>query len=296
MHSIIRITTTIEATQTVAWPHFAGSTLRGAFGRALRRAACITGQDQCTGCPLRNSCAYGVVFDPAPPPQPLHPSFQDGLPRYMVQPPALGACQLTPGQTQSFTLMLLPGAHPHRQLIEHILPTLATQQLMQAGHFKLQSVRVQETPALFFDQPPSAPQHPSTQATLRWHTPLRLQQKGKPIFKPQDVDSTTLIRALLRRQLQWCQLTAQTPPDTQTSLQAASACTLDTSNLHWHDIQRHSGSQNQKIPLGGLIGSAKLHGPPQALDTLRPVLQLGEQLHIGKETIMGLGCYQLTIN
>jgi hypothetical protein len=102
MHSITRITTTLQATQTVAWPHFAGSTLRGAFGRALRRAACITGQNQCTACPLRNSCAYGVVFDPAAPAQPLHPSFRDGLPRYVVQPAALGACQLHPGQTQSF--------------------------------------------------------------------------------------------------------------------------------------------------------------------------------------------------
>ncbi len=74
----------------------------------------------------------------------------------------------------------------------------------------------------------------------------------------------------------------------------ANACTLDTRNLQWHDIQRHSGTQNQKLPLGGLIGSATLSGPDAALQTLLPLLQMGEQLHIGKETVMGLGRYQLS--
>lgn len=297
MHSIRRLATTIEATQTVAWPHFAGSTLRGAFGRALRQAACVTGRQQCDGCPLRGSCAYGVVFDPAPAAQALHPSFRDGLPRYLVQPPALGACQLNPGQTQSFTLLLLPGAQAHQQLIEHTLRAATEQQLMHAGQFKLQHIHTDDSP-LQGQHPEPAPDQSTTtkllHTTLRWATPLRLQHQGKPVFKPQELDAPALVRALLRRQLQWCQLSAQNPPDAQTALQAASACQLDTRNLQWHDIQRHSSSQSQKLPLGGLVGSATLQGPAHAMHTLQPLLKLGEQLHIGKETVMGLGRYQLS--
>jgi CRISPR/Cas system endoribonuclease Cas6 (RAMP superfamily) len=311
MHSITRITTTIEATQTVAWPHFAGSTLRGAFGRALRQAACITGQDKCGGCPLRNSCAYGVVFDPAASAQPLHPSFRDGLPRYMVQPPALGACPLSVGETQSFDLLLLPGTQAHHGLIEHILRTAVEKELFQPGLFKLLGTQVSQDSvpqSLTLPQMPGsdnttpANTHPATtHITLRWLTPLRLQQQGKPVFKPQQLNAQGLVHALLRRQMQWQQITDQKPqaspatstPEQQDPLRCAPACTLDTRLLQWHDIQRHSGTQNQKLPLGGLIGAATLSGPTAAMHTLLPLLQLGERLQIGKETVMGLGRYQL---
>jgi hypothetical protein len=302
MHSITCITATLEATQTVDWPHFAGSTLRGAFGRALRQAACVTGKSTCTGCPLRNSCAYGVVFDPAAPTQPLHPSFRDGLPRYLVQPPALGACQLPAGQTLNFRLLLLPGTQSHHGLVEHTLRTAIGKELMQPGLFKLQHTQVSHNA-----MPPlpnlnnTLPTHSGpaiAHITLRWHTPLRLQHQGKPVFKPQQLDATTLVRALLRRQMQWHQITRQTPteqaPTGQDPLACAAACNLDTRNLQWHDIQRFSGTQNQKLPLGGLIGSATLRGPNAALQALLPLLQLGEQLHIGKETVMGLGRFQLS--
>lgn len=307
MHSITRITTTMQATQTVAWPHFAGSTLRGAFGRALRRAACITGQNQCTGCPLRNSCAYGVVFDPAAPAQPLHPSFRDGLPRYLVQPPALGACQLHPGQTKSFDLLLLPGTQAHHGLIEHTLRHAVEKELFAPGLFKLQGTQVSQYTVLAdAPHPPTMPPQPSqgtAHITLRWLTPLRLQHHGKPVFKAQLLDAPGLVRALLRRQMQWQQITNTiTHPTTdaadestvpQDPLHHAQGCKLDTRNLQWHDIQRHSGTQNQKLPLGGLIGSATLSGPVDALQTLIPLLHIGEQLQIGKETVMGLGRYQL---
>lgn len=308
MHTLTRITTTLQATQTVTWPHFAGSALRGAFGRALRRAACITGQEKCAGCPLRNSCAYGVVFDPAPPAQPLHPSFRDGLPRYLVQPPALGACQLHAGQTESFDVLLLPGTQAHHGLIEHTLQNAVEKELFVPGLFKRLHTQVSQAPAPLLTttettadgattaphMPPQLLRQAKSQFTLHWQTPLRLQQKGKPIFKPQGLDAPTLVRALLRRQLQWCQLSGQTAPDPQAQLEAAQVCKTDIHVMAWHDLQRYSSTQNEKLPLGGLVGNTILMGPNKALKTLLPLLQLGEQLHIGKETVMGLGRYRLS--
>ena len=287
MHSITRITATIEATKPMAWPHFAGSSLRGAFGRALRQAACITGQDKCGGCPLRNSCAYGVVFDPSAPAQPLHPSFRDGLPRYVVQPPALGACQLSAGQSQNFSVLLLPGTKAHHGLIEHILRSAVEKELFQPGLFKHLHTQLSQVSL-------QAMQQVKSELTLHWQTPLRLQHKGKPIFKAQLLDATTLVRALQRRQLQWCQLSGQSVSYSQAQLEAANVCTADTRLMQWHDMQRFSNTQKNKLPLGGLMGNTTLKGPPQALQTLLPLLQLGEQLHIGKETVMGLGRYQLS--
>jgi hypothetical protein len=299
MPTITRITATIEATQTVAWPHFAGSTLRGAFGRALRHAACITGQDKCDDCPLRNSCAYGVVFEPAPAAKALHPSFQNGLPRYLVQPPPLGACKLNKGQRQVFKIILLPGTQAHHTLVMHILRAAVEIQLIQPGLFKLTELKVSEEQLVPLLSPDieNASAHltqPRSQMTLRWLSPLRLQHQGKPVFKSHVLDASLLIRALLLRHLQWCQLTQQVPLNTQLFIIAASVCRLNTNNLRWHDIDRFSSTQNEKLPMGGLMGSAELEGPASALQILLPLLQLGERLHIGKEIVMGMGHYQLS--
>ena len=300
MPSITRLTATIQATQPVAWPHYAGSTLRGAFGRALRHASCITELPTCTACSLRQNCGYGVVFDPAPPLEPLHPSFRDGLPRYFVQAPAIGAAQLGAGDTQQFTLVLLPGTQKRLGLIGYALRKAVEQELIKPGMFKVTDIREEEQAITLTTAPASdgnnpKPIHANT-ISLRWQTPLRLVQKGKPMMEPQQLDSITLIRALLRRQLQWCQLSQMPVPDSEALLQAASECTLNSSNLRWYAIQRYSSTQNQKIPLSGLMGSAQLRGTAQALQTLLPLLQLGEQLHIGKDIVMGLGRYQLSLH
>ena len=293
-YTLTQLHVQLQATRNTPWPHFAGSALRGAFGRALRRAACVTGQSQCQGCPLRGNCAYGVVFDPTPPAQPLHPSFRDGQPLYILRPPALGACQLDAGQTQTFSLILLPGSQGHHGLLQHVLKTAAEQELQTPGSFRLRSITSETTALDTTASAANTPFNEQAQTTLRWHTPLRIQQHGKPLFKGQQLDTNTLVRAMLRRRAQWHQITGQPAPDNNPALQAASQCQLDTHNLQWHDISRYSGTQNQCLPFGGLIGSANLRGPVQALKTLQPLLKLGAQLHIGKEAVMGLGRYQLS--
>jgi len=299
MHTLTLFHVSIEATRPAQWPHFAGSTLRGAFGRALRRAACITGRSTCTGCPVRSQCAYGAVFDPSAPTQPLHPSFNDGIPRYLVQTPALGACHMGAGQTQQFTLVLLPGTPTHHPIVAHTLTAATQTELIQPGLFRQSKLRTETLgltlPAHLQPPPPSEAQSAMVQTTLRWSTPLRLQTQGRPLFKPHQLDSATLVRALLRRYLQCCQLVGEVPVNSVFALAAAGACVLDTSNMHWHDMQRHSSTQDKKLPLGGLMGSATWRGPRQALEVLLPLLQIGAQIHLGKEIVMGMGHYQLSV-
>jgi len=297
-NTITRIQVGIQATRPVAWPHYAGSTLRGAFGRALRKAACLTRQPQCTGCPVRGQCAYGAVFDPAPSAHPIHPSFRDGLPRYLVQAPPLGAAQLLAGDRQGFALVLLPKTETHITFVQHIIKRAVEQELISPGHFRhcdalTQSETVPET--IFAHPGTPALEQQCTQAsiTLRLLTPMRLQYQGKPLFNPKQLDPTLFVKALLRRQMQWCQYIEAPAPQQTTHLQAASHCQLHSHNLYWHDIQRHSTLKNEKLPLGGLIGSLTLSGPTSAIRQLMPLLTLAEKLHIGKESVMGLGQYRL---
>ncbi len=287
---------TLQAQRPLPWPHFAGSRIRGAWGRALRQAACITRQPSCEGCALRSACAYGALFDPGAPAQPLHPSFQNGIPAYLVQVPPLGAHQLQPGDEIGFTLRLLAGAQSHHQLVEQVLRDTVNQHLFKPGDCTLKTIERHSLPVANTraDTTPDTDHATPSAIHIQWLTPLRLQHQGKPLFRPQDLSATALASATWRRYLQWCQLTRQAPAATQAPLHAAAQqCTVDTQALQWHDISRYSNTQQKHLPLGGLLGATLLTGPDDALKTLLPTLRLGEQLHIGKETVFGLGQYRV---
>lgn len=58
----------LRAPEEAALPPFAGSTLRGAIGRALRNLVCATKMPVCEGCPVRSACVYAALHDGYTPP------------------------------------------------------------------------------------------------------------------------------------------------------------------------------------------------------------------------------------
>jgi hypothetical protein len=55
-----------RARQQMRMPGYMGSAWRGGFGRALRRAVCVTGLPTCPGCRFEASCVYPYLFETAP--------------------------------------------------------------------------------------------------------------------------------------------------------------------------------------------------------------------------------------
>ena len=55
-----------RARRQMRMPGYMGSAWRGGFGRALRRAVCVTGLPTCPGCRFEASCVYPYLFDTAP--------------------------------------------------------------------------------------------------------------------------------------------------------------------------------------------------------------------------------------
>lgn len=313
--TLLTLPFTLRARRPVHWPHFAGSALRGTLGITLRQLTCATGQSHCQGCPLRARCGYGVVFDPTPPASPLHPSFNNGLPAYLFEPPALGARELRAGDTVQAALHLLPPAHPHLGLVQSAL-SRAAERLLQPASFDLHA-HPSEThtlsplpplpPPASQDipcAPPAAgtpqsqpalpgPASPVSTVTLHWLTPLRLQQSGRPVSDPRQLTARHLVRAWHRRHLQWCQLSAQPPSDAQPYFQAGDACQIHPIRLVWHELERQSNRQQRKVPLSGLLGSVQLSGPPAAIANLHALATHVQPLGIGKETVFGLGRYRV---
>jgi hypothetical protein len=71
-------------------PLFLGSTLRGAFGHALKEAVCVMEHRDCARCMLAERCLYPYLFEtPAPPDLPLLRGQQQAPRPFVLTPPVL---------------------------------------------------------------------------------------------------------------------------------------------------------------------------------------------------------------
>ncbi len=88
-------------------PEYSGSLLRGNFGAALRRTACMTGAPECAPCPLYRTCPYPAIFEtPAPATHSLQRFSQVPNP-YVIEPPPIGTRYVPAGEIISFAMVLV---------------------------------------------------------------------------------------------------------------------------------------------------------------------------------------------
>ena len=298
---IARLRLTVRAEGPVQLPPYAGSMLRGAFGHALLALSPLPHTDG-QPCALHASCPYCQLF--AAPPLPGH-SLQkfSAMPQpYVIEPPTGGAQQLQAGQTFDFGLVLIGKALGDLPTVLQAwqralrtglgrghTPCTLIESFDENGLQRLSDKREQLSNLNVVVPPPPALH---TQATLHFHTPLRLQVQGKPVRAGQ-LTARDLLIALARRTQLLCDvhLGAAAPKQDFAVLSTqAAAITLHSEDLHWFDWGRYSQRQQQEMQLGGLLGSVQLQGD---LAPFAALLQLGQWLHIGKNATMGLGGYRL---
>jgi hypothetical protein len=286
-------------------PEFAGSLLRGQFGASLRRIACMTGAPQCAGCPLYRKCPYPAIFEtPSPEAHALQRFSQVPNP-YVVEPPPLGRRRVEAGETVSFHLVLVGRALGHLPLIAYAFQRAFERGLGRArakAEIEDLALDLPEGPQSIWDPERSRiephdriltmPQLPEVGAvTLRIATPLRLQSQGHPL-SPEKLRPRPLVTALLRRASLLFELHAGMPAvgADASRLAAAAERLADERSLQWKDWTRFSSRQGREMTLGGVIGEWRLAGD---LRELLPWFWLGQWLHVGKETTMGMGMYSL---
>ena len=73
-------------------------------------------------------------------------------------------------------------------------------------------------------------------------------------------------------------------------IERAAGVTAVETALRWHDWERYSQRQKQKMKLGGLVGEVEFAGEWQPF---LPLLRLGAALHVGNGTGFGLGRYEI---
>lgn len=287
-------------------PEHAGSLLRGQFGSALRRSACITGAKTCAGCPLLATCPYPMIFETPAPPEHRLQKFSAVPNPYVIEPPA-GVRRLASGETLQFDVVLFGRALERLALIAHALQRALGEGLGKerargdlidvavetaAGHESIwdgASGRLTaHTPRLSVPEFP-----PAREVTLAFETPLRLQENGRPLSAAQ-VTPRALIMALVRRTELLFEFHADRPAlgREAPALARAADALSEQRDLRWKDLMRYSSRQRQTVPQGGVVGTWTLRGE---LQPLLPWLWLGQWLHAGKSATMGLGGYRLKI-
>lgn len=278
-------------------PFYAGSTLRGVFGHALRRAACMTRQKECGGCPLLETCPYTRIFA-APKTEKLNRSQQHTPPQaYIIEAPHNGTGNYPAGTDYTFDIVLIGTIRDQLPLISYAFSQAFQQGIGRTqARGRLKHISI-ETPSgwqhILDDGKIQAhpntlilpPSYPHT-LTLQHQTPMRLHRK-KQLLRPNNITAADLMRQVLRRTaaLSALYFPVQDQADFAALSAQAAAITAD-SRLHWQDLRRYSNRQQQLIPLGGITGSWHF---PQLPPAYAQALYLSQWLHIGKETAFGLG-------
>lgn len=291
-------------------PDYAGSLLRGVFGAALRRTACMTGLPKCQECPLWRSCPYPALFETPPRPTQLAQRFSQVPNPYVIEPPPLGLRHVEAGGELVFHMVLIgPQALRQLPLVLHAWQRALRHGL---GHERVagevcaveligvdgaaepvfdaeqQQVLPHEAVLVLGTGRPAAVET----LTLHIHTPLRLQHEGHPL-DAHALRPRTLLAQLLRRTNLMLDLhlgIRPVPFDARALVAQAETLQDDRRGLRWKDWIRYSSRQQQEMALGGVLGDWVLHGN---LAPFLPWLVLGQWLHLGKNATMGMGGYRL---
>ncbi len=283
-------------------PRFAGNAWRGALGHTLRRAACLTGADDCKACPLLHRCAYSYLFE-TPVPQDA-----EKLRRYSEAPHpyVLLEERSTPGQIH-LHLILFGHANRHLDLMLNALIRAASTSTGIAGrHMNYLQHQQWDTASTQWrhigavhglsqasaPSTPPCPAPPEADILIELQTPLRVRREGQHVgaqnFSFADLFGNALRRISL---LKTFHTDHELEADFRGLTQAARNVPLLDSHLHWMELERHSSRQNADMNLGGLVGEIRL--PAAELAAFWPYLWLGQYTHAGRATTMGLGRYRI---
>lgn len=290
-----------RTTAPILLPEYSGSTIRGAFGRSLRRIGCMTRQDDCKHCPLYRSCPYTAVFETPPPQEHSLQKFSQIPNAYVIEPPNWGRRVCSVGEPLIFDLVLFGKARHHLALIVFALQKAFS---YEVGHGRAEFVRLskvdvhEETVILEAGMERiiehdictmvAVPNGGAVQVNIL--TPLRLQCNGVPLG-PEKLTARSFLMAVARRValISEFQVGVRLPLDFHLLPEEANGINMHWS-LGWKDWTRYSSRQQQKMSLGGVVGSLIFEELPLEF---RLLLTAGTMTHVGKNASFGLGGIRL---
>lgn len=302
----MKLRLTFRALQDMNFPLYAGSTLRGIFGKALRRVSCLAQRTNCAGCGVVSTCPYAVVFENG-----YLSNGGDEIPNpYVIEPPEIGTKIVNQGDCFSFHILLFGNAV---EKLSYVLLAWAktgklgfTAERTQARLIAVEQVFSDGSTVLLHDfentdeetcaveQQTDLPAPLETTAVkIKLETPLRIHHNGHPVI-PEKLTARDFLIALIRRQQNMAKYhIPDFPPINFDALRPLiESAKISNANLRWFDWARYSSRQKTRIALGGIVGTFTLCGN---LTELTPYLIAGQSFHVGKSAVLGLGKYEIAL-
>lgn len=303
----------IEPEEELHLPPFKGSAIRGGFGYAFRKATCVTKKQDCHECILKAKCVYSYVFEtPIPPDTKIMRKYTSAPHPFVFEPPIDGKEVYEKGEELSFGLTLFGKAIDYLPYFIYAFDELGQMGLGTGrGKFQIKDIfdlelngkknqiydgekkilKNKSHPSVFLISPEETKEvlKPCSNITLQFLTPTRLKSDGKLTL---DIDFTTLFRNLLRRisLLSYFHCGEELNLNYRDLIEQSESVKVTERRLKWYDWERYSSRQKTTMKLGGFTGVVAFKGD---LTRFLPYLQLGEHIHLGKNTGFGLGKYKI---
>ena len=306
--SVFRIK--IKGEEKIPLPDFPGSTLRGAFGMALKRTTCVTRQKDCETCMLNQKCVYATSFENIFSGDSPFLKGTDRAPHpVLIYPLELGKGITRKGGIYTIGLTVFGDKRDYLPYYIYALTRLGKIGLgRKRGKFRVVSVKEQKYPrgsreiydpereTLSFDgggipiEAVLRGKPRGSRIILRTLTPLRLKAEKRLVTSPTLFH---ILKSAAFRLRVLSSLYSETSVDLLTSTDFDALLEnveVESPEFTWREISRYSKRQGTGMKLGGVMGSMTLSGK---IGPIYPLLRVGELIHVGKNTGFGLGRYEL---
>lgn len=262
----------------------AANILRGATGLASRRLACLPDCTSADRCPVRSSCLYAQIFEPAASPNSGPSGFANSPRPFVFRANALNGVTIRPGQTFHFDLnvfSLMP------ETIEHLIRTFEAAALGGLGPAHGQAILRNVTGR---DQPVSVdltPRHdkPVHKLRIRFLSPTELKHGDHLASRP---EFGILFARIRDRIATLSALYGKAPLEIdyrEIGIRSA-AIQMTRCDLEQVHIDRRSSRTGQTHSIGGFTGVAEYEGD---LTEFLPWLEAAQYTGVGRQPVWGKG-------
>lgn len=249
--------------------YFLGSTLRGAFGVALKKVVCINPSFECEGCFAANNCLFYEFFEKKNRAHTYRFSVALGSENYDFSLYLFGsaAAKLPYVLSALHKMFYEVGVGVNREKINIEKITCNETIVYENSKFQIENI---QTNCIDLDG-----YRPGLKLTLV--TPLRMKSENKL-----ERHSVTLVQILQSIQNRYYELLGKDIA----KLAFEPQFNLIKSDMHFLDLSRYSNKQKTKMKIGGLVGDLIIDGLDMQSFEL---LKIGEIIGAGKQTVFGLG-------
>lgn len=290
---LFRYELTFRAREHITLPPFQGKLWRGVFGAALKKlsdSAALDGNDDAAQ-------VYSYFFDTPKPHEGSAPFGKDApLPYVIAAEVNAEPWRLAPGQPILLELTLIGRGNDAASMVFDAFAEAANTGLGKSrGRAELIRVGMLSAPSDLVgaagnhSEIPDAPEF----VEVRLTSPMRIVRDHR-VVGPEAFRAEHLLITLVHRIANLVTLHTEEEwrPDFARLKELAKRALVRDQRLTFLDLMRWSSKQQKETPIGGLVGSLVLD--MRGMEPLWPYLWLGQQVHAGKGTVMGLGAIRLS--